>query len=132
MPYWEMRRQGDAFESAIHDARANGPAADREIMPIVSLLMPAMHAARSAEIRLERDLAAMQVIEALRMYAASHAGGLPAQLNEITEVPVPLNPATGQPFSYHLDGATAVLDLPASDGIPNYNRRFEITVDSKK
>jgi len=132
MPYWEMRQRSDAVKDAERNARMFGSASDREVLPIVSLMMPAMLAARSAEVRLERDLTAMQVIEALRMYAASHAGGLPARLNEITEVPVPLNPATGQSFEYRLDGETAILNLPASDGISGYHRRFEISITKTK
>ena len=65
------------------------------------------------------------------MYAATHAGGLPQSLAEIREVPVPLNPATERAFVYRLEGATAVLELPDSDGIPGYQRRFEITIAGK-
>jgi hypothetical protein len=77
---------------------------------------------------LERDIAALRVIEAVRMYAASHAGRPPKALSDIDRVPVPLNPATGKPFEYRLEGRTAILDLPASDGIPNCARRFEIQI----
>jgi len=105
-----------------------GGGPNREVLPIVDQLLPAVQACRAAQVRLERDVAALRVIEALRIYAASHAGGLPTSLDEIAEVPVPLNPATGQPFLYRLDGQTASLDLPASDGIPNHNRRFEISI----
>ena len=62
------------------------------------------------------------------MYAAEHAGSLPSKLDEIRQVPVPLNPATGKPFVYHLDGAVAVLELPLSDGFPGINRRYEIKI----
>ena len=41
---------------------------------------------------------------------AAHDGRLPATLDEIKEVPIPLNPMTGKPFPYHLEGKTAVLD----------------------
>ena len=128
MPYWEMARPGAVLEKTLREANVVGGGTDREVLPIVTFLMPAMQSARAAQVRLERDVAAIQVIEALRMYAASHAGGLPARLEEITEVPVPLNPATGQPFVYRLEGSTAVLELPPSDHIPGYNRRFEIKI----
>ncbi len=101
------------------------------ILPIVSLLMPGMQPARGAQVRLERDVAALRVIEALRMYAADHGGGLPKSLDEITAVPVPNNPATGNPFEYRLDGKTAVLELPPSDGL-HFNRRFEIQIAAKE
>ena len=81
------------------------------VFPIASLLMPAMNAARSAQERLTRDLAEMQLIEALRMHAAE-TGKLPGSLDEVTIVPVPNNPATDKPFLYSLDGKTAVLKCP--------------------
>ena len=128
VPFWEMRERHGAVERRLEQARPMGGGPDREVLPVVSLLLPAMEACRAAQVRLERDIAALRVIEALRMYAASHAGGLPARLDEITAVSVPLNPATGQPFVYRLDRSTAVLELPASDGIPGYNRRVEIKI----
>jgi hypothetical protein len=36
------------------------------------------------------------------MYAAGHDGQLPKALDEITTVPVPLNPATGKTFVYRV------------------------------
>jgi hypothetical protein len=62
------------------------------------------------------------------MYAASHEGKLPPALDDIKQVPVPLNPATGKEFLYHLEGVKAILELPASDGISGGNRRFEIQI----
>ncbi len=76
-------------------------------------------------------MAALRVIESLRMYAAEHGGGLPKKLDEITAVPVPPNPATGKPFVYRLDGPTAVLELPPSDGLYSGNRRYEIQIAAK-
>jgi hypothetical protein len=69
----------------------------------------------------------MRVIEALRMYASGHDGRLPASLSDVKEVVVPLNPATGEPFEYRLDGQMAVLELPASDGV-RIGCRYEITI----
>jgi hypothetical protein len=66
--------------------------------------------------RLERDLAALQCIEAIRSYAASHKGQLPQTLAEITEVSVPKDPISGEAFRYAGTGATAVLESPAPPG----------------
>ncbi len=128
VPYWEMRKRWPAVERELEAAHPFSGGPNREVLPVASMLLPAINAARSAEVRLARDVAALRVIEALRMYAAGHDGKLPASLSEITVVPVPANPATGQPFEYRLDGQTAVLELPASDGVRNYARRFEITI----
>lgn len=133
MPFADMRNSQNELDRKIIDIRPFGTGEDREVLPIISLLMPAMYSARSAQVRLERDIAALRVIEALRMYAAAHNGEWPAKLDEINSVPVPLNPATSKPFAYHLNGKTAVLELPPTDGVISGNRRFEIQIaaDSK-
>jgi hypothetical protein len=59
--------------------------------------------------RIDRQLAALTTVEAIRSYAAANNGQLPAQLSDITETPVPLNPATGEPFEYRVDDGTATL-----------------------
>jgi hypothetical protein len=46
--------------------------------------------------------------------AAASGGKLPATLAEVTIVPVPQNPATGQPFAYSLNASGfGTLDVPA-------------------
>ena len=94
------------------------PFSGREGLPLATMLLPALGAVQNASLRLERERAALQTIEALRMHAAA-TGKLPATLAEITVVPVPLNPATGQPLPYRLDAATgeATLDSPPSGGL---------------
>ena len=94
---------------------------------LAGLLFPAVQAARSAQARIDWQLRAMQVVEAVRMHAAA-SGALPASLNEIDVVPIPINPATNQPYAYHLDGDKAVLDLPFSDGFAGIAWRFEISL----
>jgi len=79
--------------------------------------------------RLERDVAALQCIEAIRSYAASHGGQLPQTLGEITGVPVPRNPVTGEPFRYTWTGSAAVLESAAGPGRDkNEENRYEIVV----
>ncbi len=58
--------------------------------------------------RLERRIALLRCVEALRLYAADHDGRLPAQLADVP-VPVPIDPITGKPFIYRLDGAKAIV-----------------------
>lgn len=64
VPFADMKRFGGAAENRLHDVQPLGPGDDREILPIVSLLLPAMRAARGAQVRLEREVAALRVIEA--------------------------------------------------------------------
>jgi hypothetical protein len=94
---------------------------------MAGLLMPALQAVRNAQVRLTWQLNAIQVVEALRLHAAE-TGKLPATLDEIKSVPIPLNVATGKPYQYRLDGKTAILDLPFSDGFTGAAWRVEITL----
>ncbi len=54
---------------------------------------------------------ALMVVEALRHFAARHDGRLPQRLEEITSLPVPINPLTRQAFGYRRlsDHAAEVL-----------------------
>lgn len=92
---------------------------------MASMLMPALEAVRFAQVRLNWQLNAIQVVEAIRLHAAE-TGKMPASLAEIKSVPVPENPATDAPYQYRLDGDTAILELPKSDGFPGVAWRFEI------
>ncbi|HEX4053468.1 MAG TPA: hypothetical protein VHX86_04315 [Tepidisphaeraceae bacterium] len=56
-------------------------------------------------------------VEAIRAYAAANNGQLPQHLAEITAMPVPVNPRTGKPFDYIVDGNTGVLFWCAVCGI---------------
>jgi len=79
--------------------------------------------------RLDRDLAVLQSVEAIRSYAASHKGQLPQTLAEITEVSVPKDPISGEVFRYARTGVTAVLESPASPGGEKREElRYEIVV----
>ncbi len=100
---------------------------DREIVPVASLLLPAVNACVRAEARATRNHTVLQVIEAIRMHAAENDGKLPEKLSDITCVIVPRNPATDNSFAYRLDGSTAILELPKSDGF-NHAWRYEIQV----
>jgi len=78
---------------------------------------------------LEVDLAALQCVEAIRSYAASHGGQLPQTLAEITEVSVPKDPMSGAAFRYTRTGAGAMLESAAPAGGDAKDAvRYEITV----
>ena len=74
--------------------------------------------------RLDREFAALAAVEAIRSYAAANGGKLPAHLTDVTETPVPENPATGKPFEYRVDGDHAVLSDPDPDGPLTYTIRI--------
>ena len=78
--------------------------------------------------RPDRLIALMRTIEALRDYAAHHDSHAPQRLDQITDLPLPVDPMTGKPFAYQLEGRTATLDAPAPVGRTAYSGwRFELT-----
>jgi hypothetical protein len=90
-----------------------------EIIPFGKLLLPSLRNVRAAQARLDREVAALRVLEALRLYAADHRGQLPKQLAEITQVPMPNDPITGKPFDYELrDGHAVLINSPAPPHAP--------------
>ena len=104
-------------------------AVGREYLPVASGLLPAMVATRAAQLRTQREIASLQVIEAIRAHIANSGGKLPDTLDDISVLPVPVNPITKKPFAYQLYGDTAVIDLPITDAPSlGLSRRYEITV----
>jgi hypothetical protein len=63
----------------------------------------------------ERRIDALRTVEAIRHYAATHAGKRPDSLDQITETPGPSDLLTGPPFQYERAGGAAILSAP---GIP--------------
>jgi hypothetical protein len=109
VPYWQSDEKLAAFDRQLAATR------QRELIPTASELLPSLRMAGLVTALHERQLAVLRCIEALRLYLANHDAKLPVSLGDIKEVPIPLNPVTGKPFPYRLEGATAVLD---ADGGP--------------
>jgi hypothetical protein len=98
-----------------------------EIFPVAEKLLESTKLLRRVIVRQDRRFAVLRVIEALRIYGASHQGNLPKQLTDITEVPIPNDPVTGKPFVYQLEGDTATLRGPMVGETP---LNYEITMSS--
>jgi hypothetical protein len=88
----------------------------QEIIPIAGALLPAVQSAKTAEVRIDREIALLRTLEALRLYGAANRGRLPGSLDDITQVPVPLDPVRGEPFYYRRYGNTAFLEVVDSPG----------------
>jgi hypothetical protein len=69
-------------------------------------LLPHIIKLRRTQGKLEQQIAILRHVEALRLYSAAHDGKLPAKPSDVS-VPLPIDPVTGQPFVYNIDGATA-------------------------
>jgi hypothetical protein len=92
--------------------------------------VPALIKVRRAQARLEQRIALLRHLEALRMYAAEHNGKLPSSLTDVA-VPLPMDPFTGKPFRYNLEGATAHIrgaSPPGEEKNPGFNVHYEVTV----
>ena len=66
--------------------------------------------------RLDRHVAALQCVEALRLYAGAHDGKFPDKLSDVTEISIPNDPVSQKPFIYQRTGPTAALEATASKG----------------
>jgi len=102
-PYWQAATGLDQAQKQMQVARAK-----MEGYPFIDFL-PALQKVFAVPAALEHRLAALQCIEAIRLFASRHDGRLPAALKDITEVPVPIDPVTGQPFVYRVEGDKAFL-----------------------
>ena len=125
LPYPLARERLEQAESALALDTQDRIVAKYLLWP----LLPAVERAYFQEVRFQRRLAALRGVEALRMYAASHDSSLPDSLEAVSVVHVPLDPVTGKPFEYHLEGDTAVLYAPPPDGKPARDGlKYEITI----
>jgi hypothetical protein len=114
LPYPEVRAQAAAVEKRTKEMFQNkdGPA-----IPLAeNLLLPTLIEMYHVRSRLDRRIAALRCMEAVRLYAAAHDGKLPPSLDDIKDEPVPLDPMTGRAFVYRLVGDRAFL---ACEPIPD-------------
>lgn len=126
LPYWEARA---GLEDAERYLSTEGKR--MEGIPFATYLLPATSRSFAATTRLDRDVALLRCVEAIRMYAATHDGNLPERLADITQVPVPEDPYTGQGFSYSVQGDVATLESAAPEGFEDQGglaKRYRITI----
>jgi hypothetical protein len=106
LPWWQAQRGMAAAQEQIERAKARGEGASLlEMVPDVAGL------ARNAA-RLERRFAMLRIVEALRLHAGANEGKLPSTLDGLKSTPVPLDVATGQMYSYSVEGNTVIVQGP--------------------
>jgi hypothetical protein len=105
-------RLKETNDRLIRDGYLRPGLGQRDPLMLTGLLLPAVSNVNVASIRSARDFAALRSLEAIRMHLAS-SGKLPQTLEEISVVPVPKNPATGQPFPYEVKEQVATLIVPS-------------------
>jgi hypothetical protein len=106
LPFWQAHPGLMKVEEDFKKRRTN----------ILMSLVPSLGRAMFSMRRLDRDVAAMQTVEALRDYAARNAGKLPATLEEIKETPAPIDPIWGKTFEYRVEGQRVTLRSAAPKG----------------
>ncbi len=111
LPFPESIRRLDAIGP--YDNISDQP--EDELLPMAWWSIPGIKSCRRASARIDREFAALRVLEALRIYAAAHDGALPPSLDVVTEVVIPRDPATDGPFEYELSDGVARLTSPAID-----------------
>src|SRR5262249_6892921 len=87
-------------------------------------LLPAVQKVYIASVRCDRRFAVLRAVEAVRFYAANHHGQLPKSWDEITEVPVPLDPVTNKPFEYTVKDNHVTIFAPKAPGGVASNSAF--------
>ena len=92
-------------------------------------LTPALSRIAFLQARLDRNIAMLGTIEAIRMFAADNSGQLPGSLTEITSVPIPADPVTGRDFIYRrIDERTARLEAPVAPEESKKRPVYELTI----
>ncbi|HUU20151.1 MAG TPA: hypothetical protein VMW72_23585 [Sedimentisphaerales bacterium] len=92
-------------------------------------LLPALARIGVLQARLDRNIALLRTVEAIRMFAADHSGQLPGSLTEITAVPIPADPMTGKDFIYRrIDARNARLEAPVAPEESKRRPVYELTI----
>ena len=115
VPYYQCQEDLDKYNDEAELKRR-----EKVIPNIFYEFLPALKKCKLVVTRVQVKAEALQCVEAIRMYAASH-DKLPEQLSDIKEVPLPVNSYTNREFKYYLDGNTAVLDIQE----PEKDRDFQ-------
>jgi len=123
LPYWQADEGLRQFEKSLPQ-----PPTDFGVA-LAEALMPAIRHATFRMVSLDRRIAALRCVEAVRIHAASHKGALPASLSDVTEVPIPVDPVTGKQFDYRAEGNRASLSGPLPpDMPPDKGLQYELTL----
>jgi hypothetical protein len=128
LPYWQA---GPAFALAVKQLKQEKAAGPGNGSLLATLLLPAVEKVQFATVRVDRRIAALRIIEAIRLHGAAHDGKLPAKLEDIKEVPIPIDPVTGNAFEYTFKGNLAILYGPPPGqqaAGPHNTLRYELTL----
>lgn len=109
LPYWQARSHVDEASSRFQHAFTR---IDVVLCGgLVTIVNDEMHFPDvwAQAVRLDRRFAALRTVEAIRDHAATSGGRMPATLNDLRTLPVPLDPMTGQPFDLRVEHNQATV-----------------------
>jgi hypothetical protein len=116
-PFWEAQLGLKGANIRFRQMRQQGTALlEVPAVPLAFQLVPAVEKVFLARTRLDRRIAVLTTLEAVRLHAAGNGGKLPVALASVQIAPVPLDPGTGKPFLYRLEGNKAFLSAPLLSG----------------
>ncbi len=98
---------------------------------ISAMMLPAVSRVMEAGPKMERRIAALRIIEAIRLQAAFDKAW-PDSLEKITLVPVPTDPFTGKPFAYKKEGKKIKITAMVPEGetpSPSNNFTYELELE---
>jgi hypothetical protein len=117
LPYPTALTKEHQTAAAMQKAKTDQPG-----NPFLPLLDMSQATTKFANI--DRQMAALTTIEAIRSYAAANSGKLPQSLDNLTDTPAPADPATGKPFEYRIDNDSAVISSTALGAPLTYTVRI--------
>jgi len=107
------------------------PGPNRQVgLTFAGLMLPGIEKAYLLRLRLDRRIAALRTIEAIRMHL-SESGKFPENLNEITCAPLPSDPQTNKHFEYRReDGKVRLIGAPSPSisGVTEHRIDYILTV----
>jgi hypothetical protein len=120
LPFWQA-------SAGLADAMKRFDEAHKSEANALFAFVPAMSRAFAGCVAADRELAAIQTIEAVRGFAAAHQGKLPTSLDELADfMPTPIDPMTGKPFDYVPGDVMFSLAAEPIDGRGGFT--YEVTV----
>lgn len=110
---WNSLPAWMAQEAMPHDAALQAVLRQQQFDNLVlTMMIPSLSRARQTMLRIDRDLQALQVVEAIRTHAAAQ-GAPPTRLVDLRATPALLDPMTGRPFDYAVTDTGFMLAAPS-------------------
>ncbi|MCP5522364.1 MAG: hypothetical protein H7A46_12535 [Verrucomicrobiales bacterium] len=125
LPFPQARKGMQQAEEDLRTAAINDPIGC--LLP--RLLLPALTRVQERFVELDRRIAALRCVEALRAFGAASNRRLPTSLSDAGLLPIPQDPVTGAAFEYELNNGVARIEgVKISDGNRPGALSYEITL----